>query len=193
MVGDGGGVGEVFAVGLVGFTVVLGGFVKEAARNGKFNLLEGERTLLVLFNLLLAEVLLNLLPLGIGQTSVGIEAALEVGEVDPGGDGGFEERELLAVAVGVVAEVGVARFDEDDRFEAEFAEDGGEEDAGVDTVGLARGEDFVEEADVLHVGARRGVGSAGDGGVGDAVVEGVVPDGEHLVADGLRTAGLIAA
>ena len=114
LVGDGGGVGEVFAVSLVGFTVVLGGFVKEAAGDGEFNLLEGERTLLVLFNLLFAEVLLNLLPLGVGQASVGIEAALEVGEVDPRGDGGFEECELLAVTVGVVAEVGVAGFDEDD-------------------------------------------------------------------------------
>ena len=45
---------------------------------------------------------------------------------------------------------------------------------------------------MLYVGARRGVGGAGDRGVGDAAVEGVVPDGEGLVNDGLGVVVLVA-
>lgn len=82
----------------------------------------------------------------------------------------------------------MAWFDEDDWAEAYLAEYGGEEDAGIDAVGLACVEYFVEEADVLDVGARVGVGCAGDGGVGDAAVEGVVPDGESLFCDVLCAA-----
>ena len=55
--------------------------------------------------------------------SVWEEVALEVGEVHPGGDRCFEESDVAAVAVGVEAEVGVAGFDEDDCFEAYFAQD----------------------------------------------------------------------
>ena len=45
---------------------------------------------------------------------------------------------------------------------------------------------------MLHVGPWRGVGGAGDGGVGDAAGEGVEPDGEYLVADGVGVGGLVA-
>ena len=86
----------------------------------------------------------------------------------------------------------MAGLDEDNGLEAYFAEDGGEEDAGIDAVGLAAVPHLVEEAYVLHVGARRGVGGAGDRGVGDAVREGVVPDGEDLFLDVLRAVGLVA-
>ena len=120
------------------------------------------------------------------EASLGVEALLEFWEVDPGGDGGFEEFYFGVVFfVGVVSEVGVAWFDEDEWAESYLAEDGGEEDAGVDAVGLMGVEDLVEEPDVLHVGGGGGVGGAGDGGVGDAAVEGIVPDGKDLFASGV--------
>ena len=192
LVGDGVGVGEVLAVGVVGLAVVFGGFLEEAAGDVEFELGEVELALPVVFYILLGEVFAYLLEFVVRQASVVVEAPLEVWEVDPRGDGGFEECYLLAVAVGVVAEVGVTGFDEDDGLEAEFAEDGGEEDAGIDAVGLSGVVDFVEEADVLDVGAGRGVGGAGDGGIGYSVVEGVVPDGEDLVGDVGGAVGLVA-
>ena len=173
------GVGEVLSVGEVGFLVVLGGFVEEAVGEGAFELVDADAALLPLFELPVGEVF----GYGADGGGVGLQFALEVGEVDPGGDGGFEEGDVFAVFVGVVAEVGVAGFDEDDGFEAYFAEDGGEEDAGVDAVGLAVAVDFVEEAYVLDVGVGGGVGGAGDGGVGDAALEGVAPDGADLFGD----------
>ena len=164
LVGDGIAVGKVLAVGVVCVAVVFGGLLEEAAGDGEFELVEGHTALLIALYLVLRQVFLHLLELSFWQASVVVEAALEVGEVDPRGDGGFEEGYLLAVAVGVVAKVGVAGLDEDNGLEAYFAEDGGEEDAGIDAVGLAAVPHLVEEAYVLHVGAQRGVGGAGDRG-----------------------------
>lgn len=192
LVGDAGSVGKMVTIGIVGFTVILGSLVKEAAGNSQFEILEGHGTFLILCHFAVGEILFHALPFGIGKSPVGIEGTLEVGEVDPRGDGGFEERYVFTVAVGVVTEVGVAGFDEYDGFQAQFSEDRGEEDTCVDAIGLTGIEDFVEEAYVLNIGAWRGVGGTGDGGVSDAVVEGVIPYGEDLVAYGLSGTGLVA-
>ena len=130
-----------------------------------------------------AEIFGHAFQLRFRQAAVVVEGSFEFREVGPGCDGGFKQGDVFAFGVGVVAEVGVAGFDEDDGFESDFAEDGGEEDAGVDAVGLTGVPHLVEEADVLDVGARGGVGGAGDGAVGDAAVEDVVPYGEDLFAD----------
>ena len=74
----------------------------------------------------------------------------------------------------------MAGLDEDDGLEANLAHDGGEEDAGVDAVGLSRVVDLVEEAYVLDVGAFGWGRGTGNGGVGDAAFKGVVPDGLDL-------------
>ncbi len=86
----------------------------------------------------------------------------------------------------------MAGLDEDDGPQAYFAQDGGEVDAGVDAVGLARVPHLVEEAYVLHVGGGRRVGGAGDGGVGEAAQQRVVPDGQHLLLYVGFGAGLVA-
>ena len=91
-------------------------------------------------------------PADLRQTSVGVEAALQLRDVDPRGDGGLDELEVTAVAVCIVSEVGVAGLDEDDGTDAYLAEDGGEEDAGIDAVGLASVPHIVEETYVLHIG-----------------------------------------
>lgn len=193
LVGDGGGVGEVNAVGEIGFAVVFRGFVEEASSHGFFECGEIHLSGFVLRYFFFGEVFFDAGEFVFRESAIGIEISLELGKVDPGSDGGLKEFDVFAVAVGVVAEVGVAGFDKDDGFESYFAKDGGEEDACVNAVGLSSGKDFVEESDMLDIGARRWVGGAGDGGVGDAMVESVVPDGEDLVAYGLRAAGLVAS
>lgn len=192
LVGDGGGVGEVVAVGEVGVLVVLRGLVEERACDEDKELVCGEELVVVVFELFGREVFGDFLEVLFRDATVWVEVFAYLREVDPSGDGGFECGDVFTLFISVVAEVGVAGFDEDDGAEANLAEDGGEEDAGIDAVGLTGGEHFVEEAYVLYVGTRGGVGGAGDGGVGDAAVEGVVPDGEGLLGDILGAVGLVA-
>lgn len=82
-----------------------------------------------------------------------VEASVKVWEVDPRGDGGFEEVDVTPILVSIVAEIGMAGFNEDNGFKTKFSEDGCEEDAGIDTVGLTGVADFVKETDVLYVGS----------------------------------------
>lgn len=180
------------AVGFVCLAVVFGGFVEERSCDEDEYLVGGDAAVAVVVELVGCDVFGYFVELFFGDLPVGEERAAQLGEIDPGGDGCFEEGDVFVFAVGVVAEVGVAGFDEDDGSEAYLAQDGGEEDAGVDAVGLTCVVDFVEEADVLDVGAWVGVGGAGDGGVGNAAVEGIVPYGEGLVGDVGGARGLVA-
>ena len=124
--------------------------------------------------------------LGIGVALHGlVVVARKSREIGPAGNGGFEQLEGTAPVVGVVAEIGVAGLDKDDGFQPNLAHDGGEEDARIDTIGLTGVVDLVEEADVLDVGMLGGRRGAGDGGIGDAAFEGVIPDGFDLADHGL--------
>ena len=190
--GDGVGVGEVLAVVPVGLLVVGGGLVEERCGDEDEELLGADAAVGVVLQLFGGEIFGYFLQLLFGQVAVGVEVAEQVGVVDPRGDGGFEEGYVFLFLVGVVAEVGVAGLDEDDGPQAYLAQDGGQVDAGVDAVGLARVPHLVEEAYVLHVGGGRGVGGAGDGGVGEAAQQCVVPDGQHLLLYVGLGAGLVA-
>ena len=197
------GVGEVALVCVVVVAVVFGGAEEEVVRDGAFELVESHLAFFPLFFLVVGEVFLifGVHSFGDALRSDGLGAigkdllmvAREGWKIDPAGDGGLKNVDVFAHSVGVVAEVGVAGLDEDDGFEAYLAHDGGEEDAGIDAVGLAGVIDFVEEAYVLHVRARCWGGGAGDGRVGDAVLEGIAPDGFDLCDDTLRFVKLVAS
>ena len=77
----------------------------------------------------------------------------------------------------------MAWFDKDDWLQAYFSQNGCKEDARIDTVGLPGGIDLVEETDMLHIGPRRGVGSACNRAVGQSSVEGIVPNSKNLIGN----------
>ena len=83
LVGDGGGIGKVGAVGEVGFAVVFGGFVKEAAGNGFFELSEVHFASLILCDLGVGEVFFDASEFGLRESAIREEATLKVREVNP--------------------------------------------------------------------------------------------------------------
>lgn len=118
LIADGRGVGEVVAVVEVGLAVVLGGLVEKGACDEDEEVVSADVAGAVIVELLLGEVFGYLSEFFLREEALVVEGFAELGEVDPAGDGGFEEGDVLGLLVGVVAEVGVAGFDEDDRAEA---------------------------------------------------------------------------
>ena len=111
--------------------------------------------------------------------------------------GGFQAEAGLrggvegAIGAQVEGDEAVAGHEDEAAFDADFGEDGGEDDAAIDAVGLGGFDAFIKEADDLGVG-EFAFGGGGDVAVFNAVALEDLPDGVDLLDDFVRVTTLIA-
>ena len=116
-----------------------------------------------------ADIFGQIVEVAVGNATSFAHVFDDLGIVDPRGDGGLDKVDVFLFPIGVIAQIGVAGFDEDDGLEAYFAKDGGEENACVYTISLAGVIDLIKEPNMLYVGVRGGVGGACYGRVCEAL------------------------